>query len=86
MVEKKFVENISKSIVQDNKTHTEYVPTQIVTEFFRYVFPEITDIVLDGIAYPSSKDGNVCYVLFFDNEACGMNFELSNTEVIKLNK
>ncbi|WP_315264419.1 RES family NAD+ phosphorylase, partial [Tannerella forsythia] len=58
----------SKDIKHDNKIHIEYVPTQIMTEYFRYVFTEISDIKIDGILYPSSQNGGNCYVLFFDNK------------------
>lgn len=68
---KSFIKDLSKDIKKDGKEHIEYVPTQVVTEFFRYVYSEENKISIDGIVYPSSKnvDKNAC-VLFFDSNAC----------------
>lgn len=63
-----FVEDLSKPIQHDNKIHIEYVPTQILTEFFRYIHPN-HKIRVDGIIYPSSKDWNAkAVVLFMDHK------------------
>lgn len=62
-----FVSDISQPIKRDGKEHIEYVPTQIVTEYFRYIFDE--KIKIDGLIYPSAKIKNSkCCVLFFDNK------------------
>jgi len=62
-----FVNDISKSINRDGKEHIDYVPTQIVTEYFRYIFN--TETKIDGLVYPSAKlNGQKCCVLFLDNE------------------
>jgi hypothetical protein len=62
-----FVNDISKSINRDGKEHIDYVPTQIVTEYFRYIFKGA--IKIDGLIYPSAKlNGEKCCVLFFDHE------------------
>ncbi len=63
-----FVNDISKTINRDGKEHIDYVPTQIVTEYFRYIFNTETKIA--GLIYPSAKlEGQKCCVLFLDNEA-----------------
>jgi len=78
-----FVSDLAKEIDRDGKEHVEYVPTQVVTEYFRYVFPEFTGSKIDGIIYPSSKvKGGKCCVLFFDNTECGKNFTL-NSPLVK---
>ena len=60
-----FVKDLSKGIVRDGREHIEYVPTQILTEFFRYIYPDR----VNGIVYPSSKrDGHSSCVLFYDQE------------------
>lgn len=65
---REFVSDLSSEIQHDGKEHIEYVPTQIVTEFFRFIFHE--KIKIDGIIYPSTKNiGSKACVLFFDNEA-----------------
>jgi len=49
----------------------EYVPTQVMTEFFRYLFHQEDDEPLDGVAFRSSKrSGGIYYTLFFDNTSC----------------
>lgn len=60
-----FVKDVKKPITQDGMEHIEYVPTQIVTEFFRYNFDNPK---LNGMAYPSSKDGEKCYAMFFSRD------------------
>lgn len=68
---KSFIKDLSKDIKKDGKEHIEYVPTQIVTEFFRYVYSEKNKISIDGIVYPSSKNmGKNACVLFFDSDEC----------------
>jgi hypothetical protein len=63
---KNFVSDLSSSISHDGKEHIEYVPTQIVTEFFRFVFRENSNV---KIIYPSSKKmGSKACVLFFNHE------------------
>lgn len=70
-----FLEDFSKPIGKDGKEHIDYVPTQIVTEYFRRIFT-ICDInTLEGIAYKSFRNGKK-YVLIFKKNAFG---ELGNT-------
>lgn len=65
-----FAYDISRPIKRDGREHIEYVPTQIVTEYFRRVF-RTEDQRIDGIAYRSSReDGKVAFVLFCENQQC----------------
>lgn len=83
---KAFVEDLSKNIEHDGKEHIEYVPTQIVTEFFRYPFSESKKTPIDGIIYPSSKNiGKKACVLFFDDVQCTKELDLIKikTNVLK---
>lgn len=53
----------------DNIPAIEYVPTQILTEYFRHVYGY--GCMFDGILYPSAKNPRgKCYALFFNNEQC----------------
>ena len=63
-----FTEAVSIPIEADGREHVEYVPTQVMTEFFRYEFLAY-DGSLAGIRYRSAKapDG-VCVVLFAGHE------------------
>ena len=60
--------DFTKDIAKDGKEHIEYVPTQIVTEFFRFSFNKNRKKKIDGIIYPSSKNmKNRTSVFFWDN-------------------
>lgn len=48
----------------------EYIPAQIVAEYFRFLYTYQSKSI-DGIVYRSSKvEDGVCYVLFFDQNQC----------------
>ena len=59
-----FSKEISKPIVSDDKIHIEYVPTQVFTEYLRYVFKYYGKESLDGVKYRSSINNRPCIVLF----------------------
>jgi len=66
-----FTKQVSKEIERDNRIHIEYVPTQIFTEYLRYIFPKNYRIKVDGIIFKSSLKevtGNNI-VLFYDQES-----------------
>jgi len=64
---KDFINMITSPV--DNIPAIEYVPTQILTEYFRHVYRY--GCTFDGIIYPSSKNPHgKCYALFFNNEQC----------------
>lgn len=63
------VRDFTKDVKKDGKEHIEYVPTQVVTEFFRYSFNKKRKYKIDGIIYPSSKNSKKkALVFFWDNE------------------
>src|ERR1035437_3166722 len=63
-----FVRDLQRPITKDGREHVDYVPTQIVTEYFRRTFP---DCNVDGLLYPSAKkDDGVCCVLFVEHDRC----------------
>lgn len=64
-----FTADLVEPIPRDGREHIEYVPTQIVTEYFRRVFRDESGGSLDGIVYQSSRDGgDKAIVLFCENE------------------
>ncbi len=66
-----FANDLTKPIARDGREHIEYVPTQIVTEFFRRVFKENGKTRLDGLIYRSARHlGGTAFVLFCDNDQC----------------
>ncbi|WP_180117049.1 RES domain-containing protein [Acinetobacter sp. YH12096] len=69
-----FVNDLLKPVAKDGKEHIDYVPTQVVSEYFRYVF----EPKLQGIMYPSVKHlGGVNIAVFeSDNDEIQKKFNL----------
>lgn len=69
-----FADDLVQPVERDGHEHIEYVPTQIVTEYFRHRFRSADDQRLDGIFYRSSKSRNegVACVLFISGDNCGV--------------
>lgn len=60
-----FSEDLALPIHRNGQEHIEYVPTQIVSEYFRTVFNASDDDQLDGLCYRSvKKNGGVSICLF----------------------
>lgn len=65
------VRDFTQEIKKDGKEHIEYVPTQVVTEYFRYPFNKNRQNIIEGIVYPSSKNkSESSSVIFWNNEEC----------------
>ncbi len=60
-----FVDHVTEPVIPDGRQHVEYAPTQVLTEFLRWV----PDPPLDGIVLPSSQTHQPTYVLFFGPSA-----------------
>lgn len=67
---RQFTHDISQPIKKDGSQHTEYVPTQVFTEYIRYDMTTPDGNSFYGIKYPSSKNGKGCYVLFLSQGEC----------------
>lgn len=66
-----FARDISQPIARDGHEHIDYVPTQIVTEYFRRVFRLKDGNPIDGILYRSAKNADgQAFVLFCENHQC----------------
>lgn len=61
-----FVHYITSPVIPDDRVHVEYAPTQLLTEYLRWVL----NPKLDGIALPSAQTGKCTYVLFFSRSDC----------------
>ena len=61
-----FADELSKPVRHDGAEHIEYVPTQVVTEYLRW----IPLVPIDGLAYTSAQNGGTCVVIFADADAC----------------
>ena len=80
-----FVENISKPISKNGAEHIDYVPTQIVTEYFKCLFKTRTRRRINGIFYPSSlRKGGKCCVLFLDINKCTQDRKELKNKIIML--
>ncbi|MEV0049469.1 HEPN-associated N-terminal domain-containing protein [Saccharopolyspora shandongensis] len=62
----RFATDLRKPVVFDGREHIEYVPTQVLTEYLRYVSTN----AVDGILYHSAQNNGVCCVLFCDSTRC----------------
>jgi len=66
-----FITDFSKPIERQDKAHIDYVPTQIVTEYFRHIFKSKDGSEISGVIYPSSKNnGKKAIVLFASSKQC----------------
>lgn len=59
-----FTAALSKPIARDDRVHVEYIPTQIVTEYFRTEFLH-EDAKIDGIRYRSARHADHCSLVLF---------------------
>jgi hypothetical protein len=50
-----FVKSITQPVEHDGREHTEYVPSQIVTEYFRHRYRMHDNVRLDAIVYRSAR-------------------------------
>lgn len=78
-----FVANITEPVknIKDRSIHLEYIPTQIMTEYFRYLFSE----KIIGIKFPSSYRQGTNYALFITNEyVVDINGKYSENSLIQL--
>lgn len=64
-----FVKDLSRPIRRDDHPHIEYIPTQVVTEYIRFMLKKNSPC--HGIVYPSAKKpGETACVLFMDQQQC----------------
>lgn len=62
--------DMAKPIARDNRIHFEYVPTQIVSEYFRHIHRTYQGC-FDGIMFQSSRGGaDICYCFFATPDNC----------------
>jgi len=66
-----FVHDVAGPILRDGREHIEYVPTQVVTEYFRRIYRTPDGGRLGGMLYRSSRtEAGKCCVLFFEAADC----------------
>jgi len=80
-----FAKDIAKPVERNVREHIEYVPTQVVTEFFRHIYRTSAGEKLDGIIYRSSKNsGEDACVLFCENHQACENGEAKDGCILKI--
>jgi HEPN/RES N-terminal domain 1/RES domain len=60
-----FVDEIRKPVSHDGREHIDYVPTQILTEYFRHPYKVSESGTLDGIIYKSAQRPNGRSIILF---------------------
>ncbi len=80
------VRDFTKGVSKDGLEHIEYIPTQVVTEYLRFVFNNRKKNKVQGLLYPSKKkNGGNAMVNFWNNEECQKKLKLINIEREKTN-
>jgi hypothetical protein len=82
-----FVSIISKKLNRKSNRRIEYIPSQIVTEYFRHILPSTLHKKIDGIIYRSSLDSDKdCYAIFADQTECSDEGEENERTILTLKK
>jgi RES domain/HEPN/RES N-terminal domain 1 len=61
-----FAKDLSKPIHLDGREHIDYAPTQVLTEYLRYLSP----LGVDGMCFSSAQTGGTNHVVFSGAEGC----------------
>lgn len=61
-----FADGISEPVKRDGREVLEYIPTQMITEYFRHLSP----LRVDGIRFHSAQNRGTNYVIFVGPEGC----------------
>ena len=80
-----FNENITKRVDPKDTNHLQYIPTQVFTEFLRYMFKDSKGHQIDGLIYGSSKTMEKNIVLFC-NQKDSENFVDKNVKIEKFER
>jgi len=66
---REFVESITLPVQHDGREHIDYIPSQIVTEYFRHRYILADKSRLDGIVYPSAQKKHGRAIVIFASQA-----------------
>lgn len=82
-----FIKDFMKPIERSDRAHADYVPTQVVTEYFRHIYQTPSGKSIDGMIYPSSKTGKKAIVIFTDAKgAIDLGAPVSPATLLQLDK
>lgn len=76
-----FNREITKQLDPDDKNLLQYIPTQVFTEFLRYMFVDSKGNKLDGMIYGSSKTREKNIVLFCNQRESRVMVELKSNRI-----
>lgn len=76
-----FARDLSASVALDGREHIEYVPTQVVTEYMRW----LPVAAIDGILFTSSQNGGTSCVIFCGPEGCADAGKEKDETMLRLN-
>ncbi|MFZ2537333.1 MAG: RES family NAD+ phosphorylase, partial [Oscillospiraceae bacterium] len=62
-----FLSDFTSPIEKDGREHIEYVPTQIVAEYLRFIHQKDGNINIDGILYRSARQSDTSACVLFIN-------------------
>jgi hypothetical protein len=63
---REFARDLSEPVVLDGREHIEYVPTQVVTEYMRW----LPAVAIDGILFTSAQNGGTSCIMFCGPAGC----------------
>lgn len=75
-----FARDLSAPIATDGREHIDYVPTQVVTEYLRW----LPVFAVDGMLFTSSQNGGISCVVFCGPEGCANAGEETEDTVLRL--
>lgn len=78
-----FHRELVKSLAPDDTNAISYVPSQVFTEYLRYMFKDGKGDHVDGMVYKSAKTNKHNIVLFYDQQASKDVVELVRYKVVK---
>ena len=75
-----FARDLNAPVVLDGREHIDYVPTQVVTEYMRW----LPAAIIDGILFTSAQNGGTCCVIFCGPEGCANGEEETDQTMLRL--
>ncbi len=85
---KEFADELTKPVERDGREHIDYVPSQIITEYFRHIYRTNSDEQLDGILYKSAKNKSKpsCVIFSENHQACDQKEKSKPEHILRLVK
>ena len=77
-----FTRDLIEPVVLDGREHIEYVPTQVVTEYTRW----LPAVAIDGILFTSAQNGGTSCVIFCGPEGCADEGKETDKTMLRLKK